>query len=266
MATVTSKDGTKIAFDKVGSGPAVILINGAMVHRKSDPTLAQVADLLSSQFTVYNYDRRGRGESGDTKPFSKAREIDDVQALVNDAGGQAMVFGISSGGAVALEATAAILGITKLFVYEVPFIVDDSRQSLPDYAERSASLAADGKIEELVEYFLTDVVGIPAEYVPGMKQDPNMWGGMLTIAPTVPYDASFMGEFMKGNPLPAEHWAKVKVPVLVSDGGASDAWMHHAADALAKVLPQARRQTLEGQTHMVDAQVLAPAMIEFFQQ
>jgi pimeloyl-ACP methyl ester carboxylesterase len=263
MPIVTSKDGTQIAFDKVGSGPAVILINGAMSYRAFDPTLAQLAALLGRHFTVYNYDRRGRGESGDTKPFVKEREIEDIQAMVADAGGKATLFGISSGGAVALEAAAAIPGITRVVVYEVPFIVDDSRQPLPDYAERSASLAAEGKLDELVEYFLTDVVGIPAEYAAGMKQDPNMWGGMRAIAPTIPYDASFVGEFMRGKPLPADRWSKVTMPVLVVDGGASDAWMHHAADALAGVLPRASRRTLEGQTHMVDPNVLAPVMIEF---
>ena len=191
MSTVTSKDGTKIAFDKVGSGPAVILINGAMSYRAFDPTLVQLADLLGKHFTVYNYDQRGRGESGDTKPFTKKREIEDVQALVEDAGGEAMLFGISSGGAVALETAAATPGVTKMVLYEVPFIVDDSRQPLPNYAEHTAKLVADGKLDELVEYFVTEVVGIPAEYAAGMKQDQNMWGSMLAIAPTISYDASW---------------------------------------------------------------------------
>ena len=266
MNTVTSTDGTEIAFDKVGSGPAVILVYGAMVHRASNPTMAQLAELLGEHFTVYNYDRRGRGESGDTKPFTKEREIEDVQALIKDACGQATIFGISSGGAVALETAAATPGITKVAVYEVPFIVDDSRQPLPDYAEYTAKLVAEGKLDELVEYFVTEVVGIPAEYAAGMKQDQNMWGGMLAIAPTIPYDASFMGEFMRGKPLPADHWAKVTVPVLVADGGASDAWIRHAANALAKVLPHASRQTLEGQTHMVAPNILAPVLIEYFKQ
>jgi pimeloyl-ACP methyl ester carboxylesterase len=266
MPTVTSKDGTKIAFDKVGAGPVVILVNGAMVHRSSNPTMAQLAELLGEHFTVYNYDRRGRGESGDTKPFTKAREIEDIQALVEDAGGQAMIFGISSGGAVTLEATASILGITRAVVYEVPFIVDNGRQPLPDYAERSTRLVEEGKLNELVEYWVMEVVGIPAEYVAGMKQDQNMWGGMLTLAPTIPYDAAFVGEFMRGNPLPTDHWANLKVPVLVADGGASDAWMGHAADALASVLPHASRQVLKDQTHAVDPNVLAPVLIEFFKQ
>jgi pimeloyl-ACP methyl ester carboxylesterase len=266
MSTVTSKDGTKIAFDKVGAGPAVILVNGAMSYRAFDPTLAQLADLLGSHFTVYNYDRRGRGESGDTKPFIKQREIEDIQALVEDAGGEAMLFGISSGGAIVLESAAATPGITRAAVYEVPFIVDDGRQPVPHYAEDTARLVADGKLDEVIEYFMTKAVGIPAEYVNDMKQDQDMWGGMLAIAPTIPYDAAFVGEFMRGKPLPADHWSAVTMPVLVADGGASDAWMGHAADALAEVLPDASRQTLEGQTHMIDPNVLAPALIEFFKK
>jgi pimeloyl-ACP methyl ester carboxylesterase len=250
MATVTSQDGAKIGFDKVGFGPAVILVNGAMSFRAMDPTLAQLAELLGAHFTVYNYDRRGRGESGDTKPFAKEREIEDIKALVKDAGGQAMLFGISSGGAVALEAAAALSGVPNVVVYEVPFIVDDSRPPLKDYKGYTSRLVADGKLDELVEYFSTAVAGMPAEFVGGMKQDQALWGGMMAIAPTIPYDAAFVGKFMEGKPLPSDHWAKVTMPVLV-------------ADALAKVLPNASRQTLAGQTHMVDPNALSPVMIEF---
>jgi pimeloyl-ACP methyl ester carboxylesterase len=266
MPTVTSQDGTKIAFDKVGSGPALILVNGAMSFRAIDPTLAQLAALLGAHFTAYNYDRRGRGESGDTKPFAKEREIEDIQALVEEAGGQAMLFGISSGGAVALEAAAALPGITKVVVYEVPFIVDDSREPLKDYEGFTSRLVADSKLDELVEYFITTVAGMPAEFVGGMKQDQALWGSMKSIAPTIPYDAAFVGAFMEGKALPSDHWAKVTMPVLVADGGASPDWMGHAADALAKVLPNASRQTLAGQTHMVDPNALAPVMIEFLKQ
>jgi pimeloyl-ACP methyl ester carboxylesterase len=266
MPTVTSKDSTKIAFDKVGSGPAVILVNGAMSFRAADPTLGQVAELLSRDFMVYNYDRRGRGESGDTKPFTKVREIEDVQALIEDAGGEATLFGISSGGAVVLETAAVTPGVTKVFVYEVPFIVDDSREPLTDYEGHTSKLVADGKLDELVQYFLTKVAGVPAEYIGGMKQNSDMWNGMKAIAPTIPHDAAFMTEFMKGKPLPSGYWAKVKVPVLVADGGASPAWLHNAAKALARALPNASRETLPDQTHTVDANVLAPVLIEFFKK
>src|SRR5262245_32332020 len=131
MTIVTSKDGTKIAFDKVGAGPAVILVNGAIAYRAFDPSMAQLAELLGKHFTVYNYDRRGRGDSGDTPPFAREREIEDLQALVADAGGNAMVFGISSGGVLSLDAAAATPRITRVVVYEPALIVDDSRQPVP---------------------------------------------------------------------------------------------------------------------------------------
>lgn len=267
MPTVTSKDGTKIAFEKVGSGPAVILVNGAMSYRRAfDTTLEDLAQLLRSDFTVYDYDRRGRGASDNTQPFTKVREIEDIQALVEEAGGQAMLVGFSSGGAVTLETAAVTPGITKAFVYEVPFIVDDSRQPLDDYEGRTTQLVAEGKLDELVEYFITVVAGVPAEFVGSLKQDQAMWARMRAIAPTIPHDAAFMSEFMKGKPLPTGYWAKVKVPVLVSDGGASPAWLRNAADALAEALPQASRKTFEGQTHSVDPNVIAPAIIEFFKK
>ena len=266
MPTVTSKDGTKIAFDKVGSDPAVILVNGAMAYRAFDPSMAQLAELLGKHFTVYNYDRRGRGDSSDTLPFAKEREMEDLQALLEDAGGKAMVFGISSGAVVSLDATAVTPGITRVAVYEPSLIVDDSRQSVPaDYVEHLMTLATEGKRDEAVAYFLTQAVGIPAEYIGGMKQDQAMWSGVTGVAHTLAYDAAFVGDVMQGKPLPTDRWVKVTLPVLVADGGASDAWLHHAADALAKVLPHAGRQTLEGQTHMVDPTVLAPVLIAFFQ-
>lgn len=270
MPTVTSKDGTKIAFEKVGSGPAVILVNGAMSYRRAfDTVLEDLAELLSKDFTVYDFDRRGRGEStdnSDVKTFTKEREIEDIQALVEEAGGEAMIVGFSSGGCLTLETTAVTPGIKKAFVYEVPFIVDDTREPLKDYKGDTTKLAEEGKIDELIEFFITGIAGLPAEYLPGMKQDQAMWGKMRAIAPTIPHDAAFMSDFMKGNPLPAGYWDKVKVPVLVGDGGASPDWMRHAAEALGKALPHASRETFAGQTHSFDPKLLAPSVIKFFKQ
>ncbi|HEX6034487.1 MAG TPA: alpha/beta hydrolase [Anaerolineales bacterium] len=267
MPTVTSRDGTKIAFEKVGSGPTVILVNGAMSYRRAfDTTLEDLAELLSKDFTVYDYDRRGRGESGNTEPFTKVREIEDIQALIDEAGGEAMLVGFSSGGAVTLETTAVTPGVTKVFVYEVPFIIDDTRQPLDDYEGLTTRLVAEGKLDELLEYFVTVVAGVPAEFVAGIKQDKPVWERMRAIASTIPHDAAFMSEFMKGRPLPAGYWSKIKVPVLVGDGGASPAWIRNAADALAEALPNARRETFEDQTHSVDPRVLAPVIIEFFKK
>ncbi|MGE5334517.1 MAG: alpha/beta fold hydrolase [Nitrososphaerota archaeon] len=265
MQTVISNDGTTIAFDKVGSGPAVILVNGAIAYRAFDPSLAQLAELLGKHFTVYNYDRRGRGDSGDTMPFAREREIEDLQALIEDAGGKAEVFGISSGGVLSLDAAAVTPGITRVVVYEPALIVDDSRRPVPaNYAEHLTTLAAEGKRDEAVEYFMTQAVGIPAEYIGGMKQDHATWSGMTGVAHTIAYDAAFVGNVMQGKPLPPDRWVKATMLVLVVDGGASDAWIRHAADALAKILPHASRQTLAGQTHMVDPNVLAPVITEFF--
>lgn len=285
MPTVTSQDGTKIAFDRVGSGPAVVLINGAMAYRAMDPTLGRLAELLSTDFSVYNFDRRGRGESGDTQPFAKTREIEDVQALIDDAGGQAALFGVSSGGAIALETAATTPGVTKVVVYEVPFIVDDSRRPVIDYEGHSKRLVAEGRLDELLNEYIPLVFGMleEADSTAGHEQampehDPNaeeqaqgeqdqaMMDALYAVLPTIPYDAAFVGEFMVGKPLPADHWADVTVPVLVADGGASPAWLRAAADALAEVLPNASRETLAGQTHMVEPEVLAPALLSFLGQ
>jgi hypothetical protein len=178
-----------------------------------------------------------------------------------------MVFGISSGAVLSLDAAALIPGITRVVIYEPTLIVDDNRQPVPaDYAEHLTTLAAERKCDEAVEYFLTRAVGIPAEYIGGIKQDQANWSGMTGVAHTLAYDAAFVGNLMQGKPLPTDRWVKVSMSVLVADGGASDAWMRHGADALANVLSHASRLTLKGQTHEVDPKVLAPVLIEFFQK
>ena len=218
MNTVTSKDSTKIAFDKTGSGPTVIIVNGAIQYRAFDPTMAQIADMLDKNFTVYNYDRRGRGDSGDTQPFAKEREIEDLQALVADAGGKAMVLGFSSGCALALDAAAVTPGITRVALYEPPFIVDDSRPGVAaDYVAHLNQLVADGKRGEAVKYFMTQAVRIPTEYLGGMEQDPS-WETMLKVAHTIAYDGAFVADLMQGKPLPTDRWANVTVPTLVIEG------------------------------------------------
>jgi pimeloyl-ACP methyl ester carboxylesterase len=264
MNTVTSKDGTKIAFDKTGSGSAVILVNGAMQFRAFDPFMAQFAATLSQHFTVYNYDRRGRGESGDTQPFAKEREIEDLQALVADAGGKAMVLGFSSGCAVVLDTAAVTPGITKIALYEPPFIVDNTRTPLPaDYVTHLNQLVAAGKRDEAVLYFLKVAVGIPEEYLGGMAQTPG-WDTMLQIAHTIAYDGAFVINLMQGKPLPTDRWSNVTAPTLVIEGGDSITFFHTGADALAGVLKNATRATLPGQTHEVAADVLAPVVEAHF--
>ena len=261
MNTVTSKDGTTIAFDRSGEGPPLVVVGGALSTREAaDP----LAGLLAPSFTVYAFDRRGRGDSGDTPPYAVEREVEDIQALVEEAGGSAFAFGHSSGGALALDAATHTLGIAKLALYEPPFIVDASRPRLPnDSIERLTELASTGRRGDAVEYFMVTVVGVPPDAVAPMKDAP-FWPAMEAVAHTLPYDMRVMDDHLSGTPLPSDRWGWVTIPTLVIDGGASPPWVGNAAQGLVDVLPDARRQTIEGQTHAVDPTLLAPVLEEFF--
>jgi pimeloyl-ACP methyl ester carboxylesterase len=264
MPSVTSRDGTTIAYDRVGEGPSVILVGGALQYRAFDQRTAHLAELLGARFTVYHYDRRGRGESTDTPPYATEREVEDLDALIRVAGGAAMVFAMSSGGALALDAANQGLAITRLALYEPSFVVDDSRPPVPaDYVEQLAGLAAAGRRGDAVAYFLVNAIGIPPDYVAPMRQDPS-WAGMEAVAPTLAYDGAFVADVCQGRPLPTDRWASVTVPTLVIDGGASPAWVRHAARALADLLPHAAYRTLEGQRHDYAPEALAPVLAEFF--
>jgi pimeloyl-ACP methyl ester carboxylesterase len=264
MNTVTSKDGTTIAFDRRGEGPAVILVGGAIQHRAIDSNTARLAELLAPKFTVYHYDRRGRGDSGDTAPYAVEREVEDIDALIRDAGGSAALFGMSSGAVLILEAADRGLAITKLALYEPPFMVDDSRPPLPeDYRERLTRMLAEGRRGDAVELFMTEAVGVPADAVASMRGAP-FWSGLESVAHTLPYDDAIMGDTTSGAPLPAGRWATVTIPTLVIDGGESPAWARNAVQAIVDVLPRGQRHTLEGQTHQVDSDVLAPVVEDFF--
>src|ERR687884_51221 len=258
---VRSKDGTAIAFDQSDDGPSVILVCGGSTDRTAN---APLSELLAEHFTVFNYDRRGRGDSGDTAPYAVEREVDDLDALITAAGGSAFVFGHSSGAALALEAAARGLAITKLALYEPPFIVDDSRPPLPgDYVTQLTELIASGRRGDAVAFFMTTGVGLPVEAVAQMRHDP-MWPALEDVAHTLPYDGTIMGDTMRGNPLALKRWASVTVPTLVMDGGESPAWQRTAVQALVDVLPHAQHRTLEGQTHGVAPDALAPVLEEFF--
>jgi len=254
---VRSSDGTIIAFEKSGNGPAIILVGGALSDRSAG---APLAALLAPRFTVFSYDRRGRGDSGDTAPYAVEREVEDLAALIREAGGSAFVFGHSSGAALALEAAAHGLAVTKLALYEPPFIVDDSRpRVLEDFPARLAGLLAAGRRGDAVGLFMTEAVEAPAEMVDQMRQTP-MWPAMEALAHTLMYDITIMGD----NSLPTERAASVTVPTLVVDGGESPAWARNAVRALADALPAARRRTLEGQTHGVVPEAIAPVLEGFF--
>jgi pimeloyl-ACP methyl ester carboxylesterase len=223
--------------------------------------------LLAPHYTVFSYDRRGRNESGDTPPYAVEREVEDINALIGEAGGSVYVFGRSSGAVLALEAAARGLAITKLALYEPPLIIDDSRPPVPaDYVPHINELIRKGRRGDAVEHLLTAVVGVPAEFVAGMRTEP-MWPLLEAVAHTIPYDGAITEGLESGRPLPADRvkrWASFTGPTLVIDGGASEQFMHSGADALARVLPNAQRRTLEGQTHDVNAEVVAPVLIEFF--
>lgn len=260
MPQVISKDGTKIAYEKMGRGPAVVLVDGALAYR-GNFGLVPLAAALSQNFRAYTYDRRGRGESTDIALYAPEREIEDIEALIDEAGGQAFVFGISSGAALAMEA-AIKLGnkIRKLAMYEPPYNPDESaRQAWRDYRRRLKESLEAGRRGDAVALFMM-LTGIPANRVPEMRQDP-MWPMLEAVAPTLAYDAAIMGEDAT---VPTKRAAKVAVPTLVMDGGASYQFMYDTANALANAIPNAQRRTLEGQTHDATPEVLATALREFF--
>ena len=263
MNSVTSKDGTHIAYDKLGAGPPLVLIGGAFNTRTFGPN-GGLAPLLAERFTVINYDRRGRGDSTDTAPYAVEREIEDLEALIKTAGGSAHVFGISSGAALALEAANSGLAIEKLALYEAPFIVDDSRAAVPDdYLPRLQGLVAADRRSDAIRLFLRQGVGVPAVFVAMMRIMPA-WSKLRAVAPTIIYDAALVNDYRRGEPLPSDRWTSVTMPTLVAAGGKSPEWMRNAMRELADVL-DARHTTLEGQTHIVKGEVLAPVLVEFFE-
>lgn len=259
MKKIISKDGTPIAFDRYGEGPVIILVGGALQHRAIDPNTAKLAALMSPHFTVFHYDRRGRGDSGDTKPYAVEREIEDLGALMDEAGGSAFVFGMSSGAVLSLKAATFGLNIKKLALYEPPFMVSKSFPRL-DYAALVAGIISSGRRGDAVEFFMTKMVGIQAETVAWIRKSP-MWHAFEDVAHTLVYDLTIMGDFS----LPAGRMAAVTMPTLVMDGGASPAWAHNSVQALMEILPNAQRRTLEGQTHDVNPDALAPVLLEFFE-
>jgi pimeloyl-ACP methyl ester carboxylesterase len=259
--TVVSKDGATIAFERIGQGSPVILVDGALCWRAMGPS-GQLARLLAPYFTVFTYDRRGRGASGDTPPYAVEREVEDIAALVSEAGGTASLWGVSSGAVLALEASNRLKGIQKLAVFEAPFIVDDSRPTTAGDWVRIREAVAARRPSDAVKRFLTSV-GMPAFLIALMRLTP-VWSKLRAVAHTLPYDGDIVQDNQRGEPLPAERWASVTMPTLVMAGEKSPAWMRHANRSLASVLPNAQYRTLEGQTHLVKAKAHTPTLVEFF--
>ncbi len=254
MQTLTSKDGTTIAFDRLGEGPPVVLVGGGPTDRSANAPLAK---LLAGHFTVLNFDRRGRGDSGDTPPYAVDRELEDLDALIGEVGGSAFLYGTSSGGVFALLAAARGLAIRAVASWEPPFVVDDSRPPVPaGYKSQLSGMIADGRRGDAIEYFMTTLVGLPAEFVAPMRQAP-FWPSLEALAHAVVYEADVMGDYSLPRWLPS-----VTVPTLVLDGGTTP-WLTSAARAVADALPSSQRRTLVGQPHNVDPEAIAPALVDF---
>ena len=253
MDHVTSKDGTRIAYERQGNGAAVILVGGALDDGSENAALASE---LGAQFTVYNYARRGRGRSGDTQPYAVDREIEDIAALIAKAGGSAHAYGVSSGGMFVLEAAAAGLPITTLAVYEVPYDPsDDAPDRYREYAGHLAVALADGRRGEAVGLFMR-LAGSSAEEIAGARSSPY-WPGLEGLAHTLAYDAACYGQ------PPVARLATITQPTLVATG-ADAGFFAAAADAVAASMPHAERVILNGQGHSVDPKVLAPVLGRFF--
>lgn len=253
---VRSSDGTEIAYDRLGAGPAVVTIGAGPTDRSAN---APVAELLAARFTVFNYDRRGRRDSGDTPPFTVDREYEDLAAVVKVAGGTACLFGTSGGAVIALEAAARGLGVAKLGLWEPPYVLDSEEVRPPaDYEAQLAMAVATDRPGDAVELFFTQAAGVPAEFVASLRDQP-FWPAMEQLAQALVYDAAIMGDFRP----PAERLATIGVPTLVVDGGTTP-WMSRAADAVSELVAGAQRRTLPGQPHNVDATAIAPVLIDFF--
>jgi pimeloyl-ACP methyl ester carboxylesterase len=260
-----SKDGTRIAYDQAGDGPPLIMVAGAFSYRKY-PGQVKLAECLSNNFTVINYDRRGRGDSEDTRPYAVEREIEDIDALIAAVGGSAYVWGLSSGALLALRAAAAGLNFTKLAVQEPPYFVDPDEFRPPaDFVAKVTKLAAGGDRAAAVKYFMVDGMHAP-RLVPGMlRLMPGVWRRLLAVAHTLPYDAALVGPFTGRQPLPDE-WAAIKVPTMVMWGTESPEFLRAGSRAIAAALPGAKSVAKKGLGHTkaLNAGRIAPELVRFF--
>ena len=258
MNHVTSKDGTPIAYERFGSGPALILVDGALCSRAFGPS-AKLAALLAPHFTVYTYDRRGRGQSGDTPPYAPTREVEDIAALISAAGAPASLLGLSSGGALALAAAAEGLPLTNVVAYEPPYVNENGSGDGGTHARALTRLLVDGDRGGAVKYFMKDMVGAPAPVVIMMRLMPWIWRKLQDVAHTLPYDTAIMTEFK----VPRARFQSIATPALVLNGSKTDSRLKNAARAVAAAIRGAEHRELAGQTHNVSPSVLTPAVLEF---
>jgi len=255
---VRSKDGTMIAYERSGSGPAVILVDGAFCSRAFGPS-QRLAKALAPRFTVYAYDRRGRNQSDDTPSYAPEREIEDIAALIKEAGGSAALIGLSSGAALSLEAAAAGLPITSVVAYEPPYVDEAGDRNGAAHEARLKQLLSDGNRGGAVKYFMKDMVGVPSFILLIMPLMPWIWRKLVAVAHTLPYDAAVM----RGFKVPRARFASVQAPSLVMHGSKTDARLKDAAKIVAGAIPGAQQRELPGQTHNVNPGVLAQAATEF---
>jgi pimeloyl-ACP methyl ester carboxylesterase len=256
---VKSADGTAIAFETAGNGPPLILVGGAFNDRSARAAGTPLAALLAPRFTVYSYDRRGRGESGDTAPYAIDRELEDLAALITEAGGSAFVYGMSSGALLGLEAAVRQLSIPKLALYEPPLLDVNRAKAFRDLVKQFEDATAAGRRSDAVELFMTRVLQMPAPAVAQMRKLP-MWHGLESLAHTLSYDVRVTAL----GPSLQERASSVRSATLAIHGDACPPWMRDAIRALAAAVPAGRHRVLEGQSHDVDPKVLAVALDEFF--
>jgi pimeloyl-ACP methyl ester carboxylesterase len=260
LSSATSRDGTRIAYDRLGDGPAVILVGGATQHRAVDQTTATLARRLAAAgHTVVHYDRRGRGDSTDTPPYRTEREVEDLDALVGEVGGEASVFAMSSGAALALEAAVHGVKLTKLALYEPPLILPGTGPASPDdYVERLDTLIAEGRRADALAFFMVGAVGMTPDDFEEFRETP-VFPMFEAVAHTLAYDGRFVEQATAGGRLP-ERWQAVTQPVLVIDGGDSPAFMRTAVQNVTDALPNARRETIDGQTHAYEVDAVVPVL------
>ena len=252
-----SNDGTRIAFDRLGEGPPVVLISGIFCTRTTTQALAEE---LAQRFSVINYDRRGRGESTDTAPYAVEREIEDLGALIAEAGGAASVYGHSSGAGLALNGAAAGLPIERLILHEPPYGPDDeeSRRGARELARQVTDAVADDRRADAIKLFL-GAMGMPPERAEAAASDP----GMLAVAPTMPYDHAVMDDLDRGGTVPEDLVGAVGAPTLVIAGAASPDFFRDAAIRISDLLADGEYALLEGQDHGAPAEVVGPVVAEF---
>lgn len=264
MDKTVSADGTTIAYDAVGEGPLVVLVGGAFCDRR---TFAELTEALAGEgFRAVSYDRRGRGDSSDTAPYAVEHEIEDLDAVAaaEGRGGPVHAFGVSSGGALVLQALAAGSRVDRAAVFEPPYRIEGAPPAPEDYVGTLSRLAAADDRAGMIEYFHTRAVGMPAETLEPMKASPG-WASMLAIAPTLVYDGLVMGS--DEAPLPVAMLEGIGVPVLaVTSSGTALPWLSGTAQAVADVLPDGRQTRLDGGFHQVSPAVLAPALAAFYRE